>query len=97
MQPMPRMPALDLSNSGARSNAGGRSDNGMIRRQGSGVDPKDKSAQQSMHGGLEHEQGGGDSSPKIGAYNGPISSITKHYFMVRSICLQPIYDTACLH
>jgi hypothetical protein len=41
-----------------------------------------------MHGGTEifmerHMTAQeGSESPKIGAYHGPISSITKHYFMV---------------
>lgn len=89
--------ALDLSNSGSRSNAGGRSTTGAVRRQGSGVDPKDKSAPQSMHGGTdtameEHMtvsgvtgQGASESYKIAAAYPGPISSITKHYFMVSCI------------
>jgi hypothetical protein len=80
--------ALDLSSSGARSNAGARGSGagggGAVKRQGSGID---KSAPHSLAGGTHalHEAGlqGGSDSPKIGAYHGPISSITKHYFMVR--------------
>lgn len=78
--------ALDASNSGARSGAGG-----AITRQRSGIEQaKDKSAPHSLHGGtqafhdpIQHDEGSG--SPKIGAYHGPISSITKHYFMVSNV------------
>lgn len=85
--------ALDLSSSGAavpRSNSGSHGSGagfGAVRRQGSGIDSaKDKSAPHSLAGGTQafQEAGqGGSDSPKIGAYHGPISSITKHYFMVR--------------
>lgn len=87
--------ALDLSSSGAaaapRSSSGAHGSGagfGAVRRQGSGIDcTKDKSAPHSLAGGMQafQEAGlqGGSDSPKIGAYHGPISSITKHYFMVR--------------
>jgi hypothetical protein len=97
--PMSTGASLDYSSSGARnSNSGAR-----VRRQGSGVDhPKDKSAPQSTHGAAEAVLGSSD-SPKIGAYHGPISSITKHYFMVRmaacrltGIC-SDCKDGTCLH
>jgi hypothetical protein len=79
--PMSTGASLDYSSNGARtSNAGGR-----VRRQGSGIDhAKDKSAPQSTHGAVEAVLDHSD-SPKIGAYHGPISSITKHYFMVSRV------------
>lgn len=90
--------ALDSSNSGARSNTGGRSGTGAITHQRSGIE-KDKSAHGgSPHGGTQvfHDpvQLDGTGSPKIGAYHGPISSITKHYFMVSPACL--VGAAACM-
>lgn len=80
---MPRLAALDVSSNGGRSNAGARSTTGAVRRQGSGmVEPKDKSLPQSTNGqGQAFDEAAHEGSPKIGAYRGPISSITKHYFM----------------
>lgn len=84
--------ALDLSSSGAaapHSNSGARGSGagfGAVRCQGSGIDSaKDKSAPHSLAGGTQaFQEADHNGSPKIGAYHHqPISSITKHYFMVR--------------
>lgn len=88
--PISRYASLEHSNSGARtSNTGAR-----VRKQGGGVDPaKDKSAPQSTHGAAAAGLDTTD-SPKISAYHGPVSSITKHFFMVGG---QEVTCQGCAH